>query len=171
MEPDWWARGIALAGVVLGAGALLWQTKDRARLRVQAATAIVGLDGDSMTVIEIVAVNSGRRPTTVTNLMLVVGRPPKGRFIPPPALRLLPKKLRQWAYPNTHVLITSEDPVGADSRLGEPVGVGERAVKFYRWDWVAEQADEYGFDEVYGFADGTTAKGYSDPVRVSKQTP
>lgn len=75
MEPDWWARGIALTGVVLAAGSLWWQTKDRARLSVQAATAIVGLNGGTMTVIEIVAVNSGKRPTTVTNLTLVLWVP------------------------------------------------------------------------------------------------
>ena len=70
--------------------------------------------------------------------------------------------------PDTHALITNENPIGADTPLGQPLEVGARALKFYRWDWVVEKADEIDFDEVYGFADGTTATGYSDPVRVKQ---
>lgn len=165
MEADWWARGVALAGVGLAAGSLWWQTKDRARLTVQASTAIVGLNGDTMTVIEIAAVNNGKRPTTVTNLTLIAGDPPKWRYLLRPIIRLLPTKLRRWAFPSTAQLVSNENPIGADTPIPHHLGVGDRAVKYYRWDWVVERGAEHDFDRVHALANCTTARGFSRPVK------
>src|SRR5207237_670957 len=143
--------------------ALSWQLYanlrvDAARLRVKVDAWVVGQTRETATpLISVSATNVGKRPTKLTSISLIVGRPRTGWR------RLVPRLLRR---PYLGVLYDHEVE-HMNTTLPVDLDVGDVASVYFRTDVVKERSRGRG-RHVFGQAEAATAGGKSAALDVSK---
>jgi hypothetical protein len=159
--------GAALATSV---GSLMWQIvahrSDRPRLRVTIQQmALIG-DGLRDRVVEVEAVNLGKRSTTIRSLYLRVGKPPwwSRRGLVWLGERQ-PKRTRKG---EIDLLLPDGAHAHLQEGVGESIGEGEIARTVYSAEGLQRHFEGHGLEQtVHAWALGTTARAVSPPFELT----
>ena len=164
---------LSIVSLLIAALALLWNilnatVLDKARLevRVEFSTMVGGIQGTELRIVTLTAVNIGRRPVRLSNLMLVLGTPPSNWR------QLLPRKWRTIGRPELALMNPGGDTylVSLQTSLPIMLSPGEAAYVYdYERDPVITGARDHGYDSAYAVAWGSTTSNTSAAINLETE--